>query len=296
MNRLRAIVVVVIAFGAAMSSAAAAQTALEELCGACKVEIFAKGGKFLEGPAFDQEGNLWVVNIESGWVSKITPDGKWSDVFNTGGQPQGLKFHKDGRLFGVDRKKGVFIYDPKTQKMSDYVLYYQNENFHGPNDLIFDRQGGLYFTDPWGTSMANPRGAIYYVSPEGKISRLLDNMAFPNGIALSGDEKTLYIGETMRNAIWSVQLEGPGELLVRRARISTYLNGDGLTVDEKGNVYVAHVDSGEVVVLTPRERSSGRSNSRRGEARSTPTWPLAARSAGRFTSPSPARTSSTVWR
>src|SRR2546430_1645455 len=73
--------------------------------------------------------------------------------------------------------------------------------------------------------MANPRGAIYYVSPEGKISRLMDNMAFPNGIALSQDEKTLYIGETMRNAIWSVQLEGPGELLVRRARISTYLNG-----------------------------------------------------------------------
>ena len=257
---LCAIVVVVMAFGTAMNSAASAET-LEELCGACKVEVFVKGGKFLEGPAFDQAGNLWVVNIESGWVSKVTPDGKWSDDFNTGGQPQGLKFHKDGRLFGVDRKKGVFIYDPKTKKMSDYVLYYQNENFHGPNDLIFDRQGGLYFTDPWGTSMANPRGAIYYVSPEGKISRLMDNMAFPNGIALSQDEKTLYIGETMRNAIWSVQLEGPGELLVRRARISTYLNGgigpDGLTLDEKGNVYVAHVDSGEVVVLTPKGKIIG---------------------------------------
>ncbi len=118
---LCAIVVVVMAFGAAMNSAASAE-ALEELCGACKVEVFVKGGKFLEGPAFDQAGNLWVVNIESGWVSKVTPDGKWSDEFNTGGQPQGLKFHKDGRLFGVDRKKGVFIYDPKTKKMSDYVL------------------------------------------------------------------------------------------------------------------------------------------------------------------------------
>ncbi|PYN84651.1 MAG: gluconolactonase [Candidatus Rokuibacteriota bacterium] len=257
---LCAIVVVIMAFGAALNSAASAET-LEELCGACKVEVFVKGGKFLEGPTFDQAGNLWVVNIESGWVSKVMPDGKWSDEFNTGGQPQGLKFHKDGRLFGVDRKKGVFIYDPKTKKMSDYVLYYQNENFHGPNDLIFDRQGGLYFTDPWGTSMANPRGAIYYVSPEGKTSRLMDNLAFPNGIALSGDEKILYIGETMRNAIWSVQLEGPGELLVRRARISTYLNGgigpDGLTLDEKGNVYVAHVDSGEVVVLTPKGKIIG---------------------------------------
>ena len=62
----------------------------------------------------------------------------------------------------------MFSYDPKAQKLSDYALYFQNENFHGPNDLIFDRQGGLYFTDPWGTSMANLRGAVYYVSPGGK--------------------------------------------------------------------------------------------------------------------------------
>ena len=62
---LCAIVVVIMAFGAALNSAASAET-LEELCGACKVEVFVKGGKFLEGPTFDQAGNLWVVNIESG--------------------------------------------------------------------------------------------------------------------------------------------------------------------------------------------------------------------------------------
>jgi gluconolactonase len=245
-----------------MPRIAAAETSLEELCGPCRVEVFVKGGKFLEGPAFDKEGNLWVVSIESGAVSKVAPDGKWTDVFTTGGQPQGLKFHKDGRLFGVDRKKGVFIYDPKTQKMSDYVLYYQNENFHGPNDLIFDSQGGLYFTDPWGTSMVNLRGAVYYVSPQGKITRIIDNMAFPNGIALSPDDKTLYIAETMRNAIWAVQLEEPGLLLVRRARIMTYLpgggiGGDGMALDEKGNLYVAYVDAGEVVVITPKGKIIG---------------------------------------
>jgi gluconolactonase len=247
--------------GIMVHSSALAETTMEEICSACHVEVFAKGGKFLEGPAFDTAGNLWVVSIQSGAVSQITPDGKWTDVFNTGGQPQGLKFHKDGRLFGVDRKRGVFSYDPKTQKLSDYALYFQNENFHGPNDLIFDRQGGLYFTDPWGTSMANLRGAVYYVSPEGKISRLIDNMAFPNGIALSPDEKTLYIGETSRNAVWRVGLEEPGMITVRGARIMAYLNGgagpDGMAVDEKGNVYVAYFDAGEVVVLTPRGKIVG---------------------------------------
>jgi gluconolactonase len=254
-------VLVFLTCGVALAGLAAAQTTLQDLCGACTVEVFAKGGKFLEGPAFDTEGNLWVVSIQSGAVSQITPDGKWTDVFNTGGQPQGLKFHKDGRLFGVDRKKGVFSYDPKTQKLSDYVLYFQNENFHGPNDLIFDRQGGLYFTDPWGTSMANLRGAVYYVSPEGKVSRLIDTMAFPNGIALSPDEKVLYIGETSRNAVWRVGLEEPGVITVRGARIMAYLNGgagpDGLAVDEKGNVYAAYFDAGEVVVLTPKGKIIG---------------------------------------
>src|SRR2546428_7411862 len=71
MMALCAIVVLIMAFGAAVNSAASAETTLEELCGACKVEVFVKGGKFLEGPTFDQEGNLWVVNIESGWVSKV---------------------------------------------------------------------------------------------------------------------------------------------------------------------------------------------------------------------------------
>ena len=196
MSAFCGVCLVIMVLGPMLHSPALAETTMAEICGACQAEVFAKGGKFLEGPAFDTAGNLWVVSIQSGAVSQITPDGKWTDVFNTGGQPQGLKFHRDGRLFGVDRKRGVFSYDPKTQKLSDYALYFQNENFHGPNDLIFDRQGGLYFTDPWGTSMANLRGAVYYVSPEGKISRLIDNMAFPNGIALSPDEKTLYIGET----------------------------------------------------------------------------------------------------
>lgn len=255
-------VLVLLTCGVALPSLATAQPTLQALCGACTVEVFVTGGKFLEGPAVDQEGNLWVVSINSGAVSKITPDGTWTDVFNTGGQPQGLKFHKDGRLFGVDRKKGVFVYDVKTQKLSDYVLYFQNQNFLGPNDLIFDRHGGLYFTDPWGTSLANLRGAVYYVSPEGKTSRLIDNMAFPNGITISADEKTLYVAETSRGAVWAVGLEEPGVITQRRARILAYLPGggvgpDGMVVDVQGNLYVAYFDAGEVVVFTGKGKRIG---------------------------------------
>jgi gluconolactonase len=220
------------------------------------VEKFVQGGNFLEGPIMDKEGNLWVVSIGSGWISKITPSGTWTDVFHSGGQPQGLEWGKDGRLYGTDRKRGVFVYDPRTKKVSDYVRYFQNENFHGPNDLIFDHEGGLYFTDPWGTSPANPRGGLYYVSPGGKeVRRLLNNLHFPNGVCLSPDDKNLYIGDCTANVVLTAPVESPGVINIGFTRVSTFLGGgwgpDGSCVDEEGNLYQSHYGAGRVVVIDP---------------------------------------------
>lgn len=228
---------------------------MQDICGDCKVEKFAQCGNFLEGPAFDKEGNLWMVSIASGAIEKVTPAGVCTTVTNTGGEPQGLKFHKDGRLFGVDRKRGVFTIDTKTGKVSDYVRYFQNENFRGPNDLIFDKDGGIYFTDPWGSSMLNARGGLYYVSPEPEkqITRLADNLHFPNGITLSPDEKTLYVADFAAQLVLAVPIESPGVLNVGFAHVAAYLSGgwgtDGMATDANGNVYVAHYLAGEVVVL-----------------------------------------------
>jgi gluconolactonase len=259
-----ALVLAVALFLPRPGSAAPDSPTMQALCGSCTPEVFARGGKFLEGPAFDRSGNLWVVSIDSGWVSKITPDGKWENVFTTGGQPQGLKFARDGRLFGVDRKKGVFVYDPKTEKLSEYVLYYQNQNFKGPNDLIFDGKGGLYFTDPWGTSPANPHGSVYYIMPDGKsITRILDNVAFPNGIALSPDEKDLYVADFGRNDVWDVPLVAPGVINQGFVHVMTYLDGgwgpDGMALDANGNIYQAHYGAGEVAVIAgPKYHNNGK--------------------------------------
>jgi gluconolactonase len=258
---LFALLVTVLGFGLMVGPTLAAditvmkkQTIADILAG--PVEKFVQGGKFLEGPIMDKQGNLWVVSIASGWISKITPDGKWTDVFHSGGQPQGLEWGRDGRLYGTDRKRGVFVYDPKTGKVEDYVRYYQNQNFHGPNDLIFDHEGGLYFTDPWGTSPINPRGGVYYVSPGGKeVRRLIDNLHFPNGIALSPDDKNIYIGDCMMNRVVTVPIESPGVINIGFAHVSTYLNAgwgpDGLCVDTEGNIYQSQYGAGRVVVINP---------------------------------------------
>jgi gluconolactonase len=225
---------------------------MQSLCGDCKPEKFVQCGDFLEGPAFDDKGNLWMVSIESGNIEKVTPDGQCTTAAETGGEPQGLKFH-DGKFYGVDRKRGVFTLDPATGKVEDYMRYFNNENFHGPNDLIFDEVGGIYFTDPWGSSVLHPTGGLYYVSPDKKITRLADNLHFPNGVTLSPDSKTLYIGDFNAQQVIAVPILSPGTIDVGFAHVAAHLNGgwgtDGMTTDANGNVYIAHYMAKEVVVL-----------------------------------------------
>jgi len=115
-------------------------------------------GKFPEGGAFDDQGNLWFVAIGSGWISYLTPDGKLVPVVNCNppddlGQtcePQGTRWH-DGKLYLTTRHRGILTYDPKTKELKTLVYTWRNQLFKGPNDLDFDADGNLFFTDPWAT-------------------------------------------------------------------------------------------------------------------------------------------------
>jgi len=231
-------------------------TTLRDLCDDCRAEKFAQCGNQIEGPTFDEQGNLYIVSIADGDIKKITPDGKCSKFTNTGGEPQGLKFH-NGRLYGVDRKRGVFTIDLQTGEVKDYMRYFYGQNFSGPNDLIIDEHGGIFFTDAWGTSVLNPRGGVYYISPEPekKITRLFDSLAFPNGIALSPDNKILYIDDFNANRVIAVPLAGPGTPNIGFAHVLAYLSGgfgpDSMAVDANGNIYSAHFLAREIVVLDP---------------------------------------------
>ncbi len=241
--------------GAAMATPAqgvSRTVSMEKLCGDCTPEKFVQCGDFLEGPAFDDQGNLWMVSIESGNIEKVTADGQCTTAAQTGGEPQGLKFH-DGKLYGVDRKRGVFTLDPATGKVEDYMRYFNNENFHGPNDLIVDEVGGIYFTDPWGSSVLHATGGLYYVAPDKKITRLADDLHFPNGVTLSPDDKTLYIGDFNAQEVIAVPILAPGDIDVGFAHVAAHLSGgwgtDGMATDADGNVYIAHYMGKEVVVL-----------------------------------------------
>ena len=170
-------------------------------------------GQFLEGGAFDTQGNLWFVAIGSGWVSYLTPDGKLVPVFNCNpppelGQtcePQGTRWF-EGKLYLTTRHRGILVYDPQTKQVSTLVYTYRNQLFKGPNDLDFDAEGNLFFTDPWGTgpgpNLTDQTGAVYLYSRDGMLRKIMDSGLFPNGIAVSPDDALLAVGDFRGGRVW----------------------------------------------------------------------------------------------
>jgi gluconolactonase len=214
------------------------------------VSVFAAGFKFPEGPAFDRYGNLFVVNVDTGDISKISPKGLVKIFINTGGAPNGAKFHANGDLYVADRQKGIIAISPDGG-IRVIVDYYQGKKFYGPNDLIFDSKGNLYFTDPHGSSAENPFGCVYRFSSSGELTCLASGLAFPNGLVLSKDEKFLFVANTRKNRILRYVLDPPV-----RSYIFSQLSGgwgpDGLAFDVAGNLYVAHYGGGDIIILNPK--------------------------------------------
>src|SRR5262249_43297249 len=100
-------------------------------------QMGAKTPNFLEGPSFDRDGNLWVTDIPWGRLFKISPSGAIDVALEYDGEPNGLKFHKDGRAFIADHKNGIMVFDPRTGKVAPYLDRGIIERFKGVNDLVF---------------------------------------------------------------------------------------------------------------------------------------------------------------
>ena len=208
---------------------------------------------FLEGPSFDRAGNLYCVDIPYGRVFRITPDGAWHVAADYDGEPNGLKIHKDGRVFIADQAHGIVILDPRTGDVEHLLTRPNLERFAGCNDLVFAGNGDLIFTDPGRSSLNRPAGRVFRLAADGALELLLDGIPYPNGLVLNADETVLYIAVTFANAIWRLPLSGGP--MDRRAALFVQLSGglgpDGLALDEDGNLAVAHSRAGAVWLFGP---------------------------------------------
>jgi gluconolactonase len=208
----------------------------------------------LEGPAFDADGNLYCVDIPWGRIFRVDPKGQFTLVAEYDGEPNGLKFHRDGRIFIADYKQGIMLLDPATGSVSPFLTRVRLERLKAVNDLTFACNGDLFFTDQGLTGWHDPTGRVFRVRASGQIDCLLDNVPSPNGLVLSPDESVLYVAVTRANAIWRVPLMKDGTV----AKVGTFiqLSGgggpDGITIDQQGNLVVAHIGLGIVWLFSAR--------------------------------------------
>ena len=207
-------------------------------------------GCFLEGPAFDRAGNLYVVDLAFGRIFRVSPSGEFSLQIEYDGEPNGIAIHKDGRIFIADHKRGIVHL--KDGKIVPVVSRYHQQGFKGVNDLTFAENGDLYFTDQGVTDLADATGCVYRYTKDGLLHQLANCLPSPNGLVFSGN--TLYVAATRANAVWRLPFAPDGTVV--RMGLFLQLSGgrgpDGMAADESGGLAVAHPDMGAVWIFSHR--------------------------------------------
>src|SRR5256885_672976 len=209
---------------------------------------------FLEGPVFDAAGHLYVADIPWGRVFRIDPQGAWTLVAEYDGEPNGMKFLDERTLLITYYKNGLMRLEVATGRISPYLQRRNSERFKGVNDLVFDAEGNLYFTDQGQSGLHDPSGRLYRLRPDGRLDLLLANVPSPNGVALSPDGRVLYLAVTRGNCVWRVPLLPDGSVAKVGQFFTSYgpSGPDGLAVDDQGRLLVANPGLGLVWVLNHR--------------------------------------------
>ena len=233
---------------------------------------FTEGPKWMGGKVyfsnmyFDQN---WNADPKKSSTVELDPSGSYKNITEGKMQTNGLYPYKNGNLIVCDMMgHRVVEMTPKGQVVKVLADKYDGKPIDGPNDVVTDSKGGFYFTDPQFTmepTKFQPGRAVYYVSPDGKITRLVEpnEFAMPNGIVLSPDGKTLYINNCYDdeswfpvnsekdNFVWAYDVEADGTISNGRKFAQLFLTGnvldrkgrsssaDGMAIDKKGNLYVA---------------------------------------------------------
>ena len=210
--------------------------------------VIAEGLEFPEGPAFDRNGHLFVVEIRGGQVSRIDTDGKLSVFAKTGGGPNGANFAADGDLYvcnnggfpGPNKEHGRLERIDSQGNVTVILTQIDGIELASPNDLGFDAAGNLYFTDPiWGDGQP---GHVCFLSTEGEARRLHTGLAFPNGIAVTPDGEHLIVCETVTHKLHIYDILAPGRVSAPRefADLGEGAGPDGgLVGGGRGTVYTA---------------------------------------------------------
>jgi gluconolactonase len=250
------------------------------------IELVTEGLRFPEGPIAMNDGSIILTEIESGTLTRVTPDGKKEVVSETGGGPNGAAIGPDGAIYVANNggsfqfmkagemnvpgptpptHKGGYIQRVDIKSGKAETLYAPGAcpggRLNGPNDLVFDKQGGIWFTDHGcGDEDGRKWGGLYYARPDGSsITRQREHLISPNGVGLSPDESVVYMADTNLGRLWAFDVASPGQLDPQAGfgagRVVHNLPGfqllDSLAVEAGGKVCVATIINGGITAFDP---------------------------------------------
>lgn len=220
------------------------------------------GFAFTEGPTPDAQGNIYFTDVQGNRIHRLDTQGTLTTFLENTQGANGLMFDPRGRLIACQSGVGrIIAIDVATKNIEVIAAQFNNLRFNSPNDLVIDRQGGIYFSDPvFGGTQVQDRQAVYYIAPGGAVTRVIENLTRPNGVRLSPDERTLYVLHSLPN-VQVYPVNAPGQLGAPQTfALQGTSSGDGMTVDALGNLYVTRPGSNAVQVLTPAGQSLGAIN------------------------------------
>jgi gluconolactonase len=243
------------------------------------IEKVAGGFRFTEGPLWRPDGTLWFSDVQGNVVRSVTPDGKVTVLIeNAGGATNpppdafigsnGLAQAPDGSVWMVQHGARRIVRVGPDRALTPVVSAFEGKRFNSPNDLVFARDGALYFTDPpygLGKQDADPAkeqafNGVYRFA-NGSVQALVRDLTRPNGLAFSPDFRVLYVNnsDAAKNLVMRYDVAADGTLA--NGRVFADLTGkgdglaDGLKVDARGNVYTT--GPAGVWVFTPAGKHLG---------------------------------------
>ncbi|NQU84753.1 MAG: SMP-30/gluconolactonase/LRE family protein [Mariniphaga sp.] len=214
------------------------------------------GFAFTEGPAVAPDGRVYFTDQPNDKIH-IWDEKKGVSLYLEGtGRSNGMYFNDEGKLIAcADLHNQLVVFDDNKIATTIFEGLYDSKHINAPNDLWITPNGGIYFSDPyyhrgWWTEghkeIQEVRG-VYYLSPEGEISRVIDDYKQPNGLIGTPDGKILYVADINDRKTWKYDIQEDGSLANK-----TFFapNGsDGMTIDNRGNVYLT---SRKVWVYSPK--------------------------------------------
>ena len=208
----------------------------------------AEAYQYTQGLARDRQGRLYFTDIPTNTIYRLDPTiGQIDRIRSSSGGANGLAWHREIGLVICEQDRGRISRLDRAGQYEVLAARYNQRRFNGPNDVVIDADGGIYFSDP---DFARPQPgpqpveAVYYIPPNGEPERIVDHLERPTGLALSPDGDTLYISDTTARTVHALDLtDGPGAV-AHFASLDPDADGGpaGLTVDSDGRLYVAGQD------------------------------------------------------